>query len=158
MIPLSLESIKEHLFKQKFEPEVQKETNQLYLILKQQGREYPLFIRIYEGNDLLQLLVFIPCVFKKNVAGELARLLLYINKELDIPGFGMDESSSLVFFRVMVQIYENQLPAQTLDSLMNAIQVICQTFSPAIASVAAGASTFDDVLKKVKDAQTPTPQ
>lgn len=153
MIPLNLDSIREHLIKQKLEPQLQQETNQLYVILKPQGREFPLFIRIYEGNDLLQFLVFIPAVFKKSTAGELARLLLYINKELDIPGFGMDETSSLIFFRVMIHVYQNQVPAQTVDSLLNALQMISHTFAPAIASVASGSTTFEEVLKKVKDAQ-----
>lgn len=153
MIPLNLESLKDHLSKQNLQPELQPETNQLYVILKPHGREFPLFVRIYEGNDLLQLLAFVPAVFKQSSAGDLARLLVYINKELDIPGFGMDETSSLVFFRVMVHVHENKVPEAVLDSLLNALQMICHTFTPAIASVASGSTTFDEVLKKVKNAQ-----
>lgn len=157
MIPLNLESLHEHLTKQKFEPEHQKETNQIYVVFKHQGREFPLFLRIYEGGDLLQLLVFIPCMLKKSATTELARLLLYVNKELDIPGFGMDESSSLVFFRVMIPTSGNQLPAAILDSMMHSIQMICQTFSPAVATVAAGTTTFEEVLKKVQQNQPKPP-
>lgn len=157
MIPLNLDAIKQHFSSQKFEPELQKETNQLYIILKILARDYPLFIRIYEESHLLQLLVFIPAVIKKGVEGELARLLVYINKELDVPGFGMDETSSLVFFRVMIPTYEEQVHMQVLDSMLNSIQMICQTFSPAIATVSSGGATFADVLKKVKESQSPPP-
>lgn len=154
MIPLNLDSLKEFLSSKKFEPELQKETNQLFLIFKHQGKEFPLFLRVFEGENLLQILVFIPCTLKKEYLADTARLLHYLNKELDIPGFGVDEVSSLIFYRVMLPSTKQSIDEEVLETLLNSIQTICQTFSPVIATVSSGVTSFDDVLKKVSANQS----
>jgi hypothetical protein len=149
--------LQEYLTKQDHQPQLQKETNQVYIIFKQEGRDFPLFFRIFEGGELLQLLIFIPCSLRKTAANDLARLLVYLNKELDIPGFGMDESSSLVFFRVMIPAYDGGIPEKILDSMLSSIRTICQTFAPVVAAVATGTNTFEDVLKKIRESQPNPP-
>lgn len=151
MIPLDLNKIQQHLRSQNIEVELQQETNQLCILLKVADREYPLFIRAYEGGELLQLLAFLPCNTKDSTVGDTARLLHLLNKEIDLPGFGMDEEPHVVFYRVMIPVKDKQLDEKILDSYMNATQVVCQSFASVIAAVAYGAITFDDVLKKSKE-------
>src|SRR5947209_3111552 len=79
--------------------EIQAETNQLYFPIKVSNREFPVFIRIFEDSGLLQQLVFFPCKIDKKMTPDMARLLHMFNKELDLPGFGMDEVAGVVFFR-----------------------------------------------------------
>ena len=151
MIPLELDKIQNHLRSQKIEVELQKETNQLCILLKIAEREFPLFIRAYEGGELLQLLAFLPCNTKEATVADTARLLHLLNKEIDVPGFGMDEEPEVVFYRCMIPVRDKQIDEKILDSYMNATQVVCQSFAPVIAAVAYGAITFDDVIKKSKE-------
>lgn len=151
MIPLDLNKIKHYLSTKGIEGEIQQESNQLCVLFKFGEREYPLFIRIYEGDALLQLLTFLPCNTKENTLGDTARLLHLLNKEVDTPGFGMDESAMLVFYRSMVPVNERKIDEKLFDAYLSASQVLCQSFAPVIAAVAYGAVTFEDVLKKTKE-------
>ncbi|HEV8052489.1 MAG TPA: YbjN domain-containing protein [Parachlamydiaceae bacterium] len=151
MITLDLQKIRTYLKSQGIEAELQTETNQLCILLKSGEREYPLFIRIYEGGELLQLLAFLPCNTKTETLPETARMLHLLNKEIDTPGFGMDEDSEVVFYRCMIPVKDKQIDENILNSYMNATQVVCQSFAPVIAAVAYGAVTFDEVMKKSKE-------
>lgn len=151
MLFLDLNKIGTYVNSKGIKAELQKETNQLCILLKTGEREYPLFIRVYDGEELLQLLAFLPCNTKKTTVADTGRLLHLLNKEIDIPGFGMDEDSEVVFYRCMIPSREKQIDEKILDSYLNAIQVVCQSFAPVIAAVAYGAVTFDDVIKSSKE-------
>lgn len=156
MIPLDLNKIATHLRSQGIETELQKETNQLCILLKIAEREFPLFIRIYDGAELLQLLAFLPCNTKSATLADTARLLHLLNKEIDVPGFGMDEGPKVVFYRCMIPVKDKQIDEKILDSYMSATQVVCQSFAPVVAAVAYGAVTFDEVMKKSKEQNNQT--
>jgi hypothetical protein len=151
MIPLEFNKITEHLKSHNIEADYQKETDQLSVIFKIAEREYPLFIKIYPSGDLLQLLAFIPCNTKESTLNDTARLLHLLNKEIDIPGFGMDETSSVIFYRCMVPAQDKQIQNSIFDAYLNAIQIVCKTFASVIAAVAYGTATYADVLKKSKE-------
>src|ERR1700722_19094980 len=102
MLCLTMDHLREYLIAQKFPVHFQQETNQIYMLYTIGGKEFPLFMRIFGDADLLQLLTFIPCHLHSNATNSLARLLHLLNKELDIPGFGMDEAAKFVFYRVML--------------------------------------------------------
>lgn len=150
MIPLALEAIRESLIKGNFSVDVQKETHQLYLLYKINEREFPLFLRIFGEGELLQLIAFIPCEIKPHVQGDLARLLHRLNKELDIPGFGMDEQPGLIFYRIMIPSYEKKIIQLHLFRYITSIEEILRNFSPLIAYVSSGTSSYDEVQKKIQ--------
>lgn len=151
MIPLELHKIRTHLRSLGIESELQTETNQLCILFKIAERDFPLFIRVYEGGELLQLLGFIPCNTKKETVADTARLLHLLNKEIDLPGFGMDENSEVVFYRCMIPAKDKKIDGNILNSYINATQVVCQSFAAVIAGVAYGAATFDEVVAKSKE-------
>lgn len=151
MIALTLPALEKHLKGMELQPQLQKETNQLIVIFKVSETDFPLFLRIYEGGELLQLIAFIPCQLKTAAAPELARLLHLINKEVDLPGFGMDENAGIIYYRMMLPADHEQISSDILETVINSIKTICESFAPVIAAVAAGASTFDQVLRKLKE-------
>lgn len=151
MLALSLEKISDHLKKRKLQVELQKETNQLCVTLGLGNREYPLFIRIFDGGILLQLLAFLPCNTKATTRLETSRLLHILNKEMDLPGFGMDESNDVIFYRLMLPVKDKQLDESIFDAMLNAIETATATFTPVIAAVAFGSVACDDVLKFTKE-------
>jgi hypothetical protein len=161
MLDLTLDALLQHLQKNKFDAKLQKETNQIYVVFKVQNQDFPLFIRIYEGTNLLQLLVFMPSNVKPETRPDLARLLHLLNKEMDIPGFGMDETvvaegqGGVTFYRIIIPTTDSQIDEKLLDTFMGSIQSVSEAFFPVIATVANGMATFEEVLKKA--AETPQP-
>ncbi len=157
MLTLEIDAIRSHLQEKGVEVSLQKETNQLCILLKIEEVEFPLFIRIFDGGELLQLLAFIPCNISNATASDTARLLHLLNKEVDLPGFGMDEAASVVFYRSMLPTKDKQIDPSLMDAYINATELVCKTFAPVITAVAQGAITFAEVLKKAKENQS-TPQ
>lgn len=153
MIEMNLKSIQSFLESLKLAPQLQQETNQLYVVFKHENFEFPLFLRIFEESQLLQLILFIPFATQENTNSDVARLLHLLNKELDIPGFGMDEAAKLIFYRLMLPCNDKKISKEVLTAYIGTVQNVLQTFTPVIANVASGQSSFDEVLKKVKESQ-----
>lgn len=151
MIHLELDKLLEYFKKKELPAQLQNETNQIVIVFKIGEREFPLFIRIFEGGELLQLLAFLPCNIKNSAVADTGRLLHLLNKELDIPGFGMDEASAVVFYRTMIPVQNQKIDEALLDAYLNSIQLVCKSFAPVIAAVAYGSTTFEEVLKKTRE-------
>jgi hypothetical protein len=140
---------------------LQPETNQLYELVKVDGHEFPLFGRVMEEGSLVQLLLFFPLKIEKKALPDLSRLLHLLNRELDIPGFGLDEEAPVAFYRCMIPTFEGKLPGDILDGFLRSIQVVCKTFTPAIGAVASGQASYEDLLKKAREQlakSAPTPK
>lgn len=151
MIPLTLDKLQKYIKSKDIQVELQKETNQLCILLKISEREFPLFIRLFEGNELIQLIAFLPCNTKPATVSDTSRLLHLLNKEIDVPGFGLDENNAVVFYRCMIPVKDNQVDEVIFDAFLNAVQVACKAFAAVIAAVAYGAVTFEEVLKKSQE-------
>lgn len=151
MIPLTLDSLHDYLTKNKFEVKRQPETEQLFILFKVQDQEYPLFLRVMDEGELLQLLAFMPITLEPKTMGELARLLHLFNKEIDIPGFGMDENAKVSFFRIVLPAIEGKVSGEIIAGYINSIKVITETFFPVIVAVVTGNVTFADVVKKANE-------
>lgn len=148
MIELTLPKILDHLKKEKFDPKLQSETDQIYFIFKIEGHEFPLFVRIYDESDLLQLLVFFPAPIKEGTEADVARLLHLLNKEIDIPGLGMEEESRMAFYRVMLPALDKKINDRLLDAFLDSMRLICEHFAPVVFAVTQGKVTFQEVLEK----------
>lgn len=176
MINVSLETLLQFLKKNKYEADVQKETQQIYTILKFNQREYPLFLRIFDESQLLQILVFIPSHLEPNqgfelkksdgeaiktvestktkeqetLLSDLARLLHLLNKELDIPGFGMDEMAGAVFYRLMLPTPKKKVDSALLLAYLKSAEQVCQLFSPPIEALTSGHLTLKEMIQKAQ--------
>lgn len=151
MINLTPDAILSCMLKHKYTAEIQTETQQVYTILKISDKEYPLFLRVYEEGQLLQLLVFIPCPLEKAQLNDMGRLLHLLNKELDVPGFGMDEMSGAVFYRVMIPATKKKIDEDLLLMFLKTVEKACQMFAPPIEAVGFGQVTLDEILKKAEE-------
>lgn len=154
MIPMTLPTILAYLRQNHYSTEMQAETQQIYTILKLSNKEYPLFLRILDEGHLLQLLVFIPAPFKKEVLCDLARLLHLLNKELDLPGFGLDEMAGAIFYRLMLPAQRKEVDQELLLAFIKTIEHVCKTFANPIEAVAYGQMSLDEILKKVKEMES----
>jgi hypothetical protein len=151
MKKVTLKALQDYLRKKQYDASIQEETQQVFVLFKFDGREFPLFARILPEGSLLQLLVFMPTSFSKETVNDVARLLHLLNKELDLPGFGIDETAGVVFFRCMLPMHNGEIPDTVLDAFLNSMELVCKTFSPAIEAVASGAATYDEILKRAQE-------
>lgn len=156
MTPLNQEKII-HFIKDKQLPkaDVDSGSGQIGTHLRVDDVEFPLFFRIFEGSTMLQCIAFIPTKLEQRTLSGTARLLHMINKEIDLPGFGMDEDSQTVFFRHMLPCPSKTFDSELLTMVIDAIRLVCQSFGNPIAAVASGAVPFSEVLQKSKDARKP---
>ncbi len=147
-IKLELVNLLEHFEKKDYKPVLQQEENQLLITIKVEKIEFPLFVRIREGGDLLQLLVFFPCNTKLGCEADTARCLHLLNKELDIPGFGMDDANALIFYRCLIPCVDNTFNPLILDKFFDAIPNICSSFFPLIFSISQDKMKFEDIADR----------
>lgn len=146
------EALQKFLSEQGLTAQFQPETNQVYVLFKQLNQEFALFIRIYEGEEILQLLTFFPIQVPKVRFAPMARMLHLINKEIDLPGFGMDEVIGVVFHRIMIPMFEaGKVEESALMSYLEAIPTLCQKFLPIIAGTATSELSFEEILKKTEN-------
>jgi hypothetical protein len=161
MIQLTLDALVAFMRKHKFEADIQQDTKQVYSILKIENREYPLFLRIFESSHLLQVIIFIPSHLtpisptdgaeKQQILGDVARFLHLVNKELDVPGFGIDENAGVVFYRLMLPANNKKVDEDILIAYIKTAQHVCQMFSGAIEAISSGQMSLNEVLEKAKE-------
>lgn len=175
MINMTPDALLAFMRKNKFEADIQSDTQQVYTIFKINQKEYPLFIRVFDDGHLLQLLVFIPCHLEPNeqialgkkqqatethshktsspkgVVGDIARLLHLLNKELDVPGFGMDEMSGVVFYRLMLPTPKKKIEEDLLLAFLKTTEHVCKMFATPIEAVSSGQMTLDEILAKAQE-------
>lgn len=148
MIPLSLDSLYDFLSTKSFDIKRQPETNQLYTIFNTHEQDVPLFLRIMDEGEFLQLITFIPVTLDRKTVADLGRLLHLLNKEIDIPGFGMEEKAKLIFYRIVLPAIEGEVSGDIVAKYIKSAKVIIETFFPVIAAVVTGGATFADIMKK----------
>ncbi|EFB42351.1 hypothetical protein pah_c010o049 [Parachlamydia acanthamoebae str. Hall's coccus] len=151
MVKLKLDRIIEYLFSKNYALKLQPEMDQAYLLLKIEGKEHPLFIRILDGENFLQLLVFFPEAIKKGCFNDMARLLHLINKEIDVPGFCMDEENGFVFYRLLIPAINQEIDEGLLETYIKSCELLSKTFSPAIENVANGDLDFETVFQRTQE-------
>ncbi len=150
-IELNLENLLKHFKKTKENAVLQTETDQILITVKFDKVEFPLFVRITETQDLLQLLAFFPCNIKAGCESDMARTLHLLNKELDIPGFGMDDFNGLVFYRCMIPCPDLHYHEAVIDKYLDAVKMICQSFLPLIFAMSQGNMKFSEISNKLGD-------
>jgi hypothetical protein len=140
----------EALKKLNFDPKIQPETNQIFLTFEHEGHEFPIFIRPLHDGELIQLLTFVPCSIDADKLQDVARFLHMLNKELDVPGFCMDEQSQTIFYRVVLPSLKKEFHPESLEALLNTSQVICKSFGTVIEALAIGALTLQEIIDKAR--------
>lgn len=151
MIEMTPQALLKHMKKNQYEAEIQPDTQQVYTVLKISERDYPLFLRVYDNGQLLQILVFLPSKLEKEKVTEIARMLHLLNKELDIPGFGMDEMAGVIFYRVMLPTPHQKIEGDLLNAFLQSIDHVCQMFAIPIEAVAQGHANLDEILKQIQE-------
>lgn len=139
MISLTLNSILKALNAHKLDAKLQTATQQIYFIHKANNLDFPIFFKIDEKSCNLQILLFFPTSMRPKAPPEVARLLHLLNKEIDLPGFGMDEHSNVIFYRCVLLMPKNEIDENLLFNVLSSVCNVGPTFYPIVATVANGA-------------------
>ena len=131
--------------------DLQPGAGQVLVKFSEHGFEYPMFVRVLDGGNLIQMLTFVPCNFDETTYFPVSRLLHMINKELDMPGFGCDEDSRTVFYRVIIPMLDKRMNENLLQVYAGTSRQVCKMFGAVVHAVAINAMPLDEVLKKAKE-------
>lgn len=150
MLELTTDALVEFFREQGIEATVEPETGQVIFDVKYEETKCPVFVRIYPEGQLLQLMLFFPMMMQPKSQGDTARLLHFFNKELDIPGFGMDESTGACFFRCMIPSSDHKIVKEVLAGYVNTLRTVCQSFFPSIGIITSRAMTYETLMAKAQ--------
>lgn len=149
MIPLNIQELQNFLQQQGHHVQLQEPTQQLSIVFNLAGQSYPLFVKT--DGYILQLLIFLPSIMEKQTRGDMARLLHLLNKEIDFPGFGMDEGPSVVFYRAVIPTLDGEINTTLLNNVIKTMPQVAHMFLPIISAVANGTLNYDAATKKVRE-------
>lgn len=137
-IPLNTNELLQLLNKHRLHPTLEKESQQVFITMKIEKMEIPLFFVIYGEKTLLQLIAYFPFPLTESRMAPMARLLHKFNRDIDLPGFGLDEKEKLVFYRLVIPCLNNLLDEQLLANFLGAARLACESFLTPIGLVATG--------------------
>ncbi len=130
---------------------IEEKSGQVYYVFEHEKQQFPVFLRILHDGDLLQLLTFIPCTVNLDTVQDMARFLHMANKELDMPGFCLDENSLTVFYRLLLPSQQKKFDEDLLQAYLGTGQTICKNFATVIEALAIGAMNLEEILAKVNE-------
>lgn len=153
MISINQNQIFDYLEKKGLKPVLQKESGQVYITTEVNKAELHTFFVILAEGSILQLISYIPLNFLDSAKNDVARLLHILNKDVDMPGFGMDEKEKLIFYRAVIPCLNKEVSGEYLDLIISASKAACEAFMGIIGVVATGTSKLDQLLADFKKAQ-----
>ena len=146
MVKLTLQAVLAYL-KRQHKTELQEEKQQIVCMLKIDDNEIPLFVNVLH-ESILQMIVYLPYELKPDGLGEIARFLHLINKQLDVPGFGLDENVNMVFYRAVVPCLNPEIDEKLIEAYLSTVIVACRSFMGSIAALANGnVSSMEQALR-----------
>ena len=127
------------------------ENEQACYLLKHQETELPVFFRLKNHLNLIQITCFLPFKIKDSALNDTARLLHLLNAELDLPGFGFDEKTKMPFYRSSFFAFDEKIEKRRLISYISSSESIVKNFFNVIIAVSQEMQSFEDVLKNSKN-------
>jgi hypothetical protein len=147
ILEFSKEAIFRYLQSKDFAPEQQKETDLIFIKIKADVYDVPIFFDIHQERGLLNMMSYLPFQLQEKSIAQVARLLHMINRHFDMPGWGMDEEHKFIFFRLLLPTLDNKLDERLLAAYIQVSSIACITFIHAIARVTTGLAQADDIFK-----------
>ena len=103
----------------------------------------------------IQFDAFFPFEMNVHTSREVASVLLFINRLVDLPGFGMSETENQIYFRYVMLTRENCIDKPLLIGVTGTIMLMMDLFGDIIYEAAVGKMTFNQLLEKIIDSANP---
>ncbi len=134
--PLNTNDLLKFLHKMELTPELEPHSGQVFISKPFEGVDFALFFS--PRDNALHLITYFPYQFEKVIAGDLGRLLHILNKQIDMPGFCMDEKEGLVFYRTVLPCIDGNVDINLLGMHMGAHKRVLEMCHRVIFAVASG--------------------
>jgi len=104
-----------------------------------------------EGAPLLNVIfeAELPFEVKPAFAKELGSLLHFINRQLPLPGFELDEVENLIYYRYSLFAAESGIDARALMSILGLMLLFLDLYTHPVEQVASGAKSFNELMEEV---------
>jgi Family of unknown function (DUF1790). len=96
---------------------------------------------------MIQILLALPFLVKDECVGEVARLILLLNKSFSLPGFEFSEVDKLIYFRTAVMATD-QLDGVVLMAVIGNLMAYVDAFADSLEDVAEGRKIIADIAKE----------
>ncbi|WP_375793287.1 YbjN domain-containing protein [Chlamydia sp. 12-01] len=147
---LNQNNLSKYLTHAGLEPLLERESGLTYINIQAEDHELPLFFVIRSKGEILQLICYFPYQLYDNQKESTARLLHLLNRDVDIPGFGMDEEQGLIFYRLVIPCLNSEINETLLRVYIDTIRLVCDSFSHAIGLVSSGNMNLDELKKQAR--------
>lgn len=97
----------------------------------------------------IQFDIDFPFEMSVQTSREVACVLLFINRLIDLPGFGMSETDNQIYFRYVLLAQEKAVDKPLLLGIVGTIMLAMDLFGELIESAASGKMTFNQLLEKI---------
>lgn len=142
------------LQKENIETTIQQQPEQLHFLISIGVTEIPFFLRIFPDGKLLQVVGFYPMNFKEEHKESVARLLHMINKDIDLPGFSMEEQLKTIFYRLCIPCLDKTISELLFTSYIKTVVLAMKSFLNVIHAVGTGKMTLQQVQREIQKAQS----
>ncbi|QXE27202.1 YbjN domain-containing protein [Chlamydia buteonis] len=147
---LNQNNLSKYLTHAGLEPLLERESGLTYINIQAEDHELPLFFVIRNEGEILQMICYFPYQLYDNQREATARLLHLLNRDVDIPGFGMDEEQGLIFYRLVIPCLQGEINEILLRVYIDTIRLVCDSFSHSIGLISSGNMNLDELKKQAR--------
>lgn len=97
----------------------------------------------------IQFELKLPYMMKEHAGNEVASLLAFLNRMLELPGFELDEVNSRIYYRYVLLTAQGVEDKMMICGIIGAILMLLEIFSGTIEQVAEGSRSFNDLLEEM---------
>ncbi|WP_201456823.1 YbjN domain-containing protein [Chlamydia sp. 17-3921] len=133
------------------EPLFEKSSSLTYINILVNDHELPVFFVIRSEGEVLQLVCYFPYQLSETHKEATARLLHLLNRDIDIPGFGMDEEQGLIFYRLVIPCLNKEMSGPLLRIYIDTIKIVCDSFVHAIGLISTGNLNLDEMKRLARE-------
>ncbi|ANH79141.1 YbjN domain-containing protein [Candidatus Chlamydia sanziniae] len=150
---LNQNSLSKFLKNSGMEPFLERESGLIYINIQANDVDLPLFFVIRNEGEILQFICYFPYQLYETHKESTARLLHLLNRDIDIPGFGMDEEQGLIFYRLVLPCLQSKVHEMLLHIYIDTIKLVCDSFSHAIGLISSGNMNLDQLKQQAQQEQ-----
>lgn len=100
----------------------------------------------------VQFQVKLPFKVANKASKEVAGLLCYLNRQMELPGWELSEVDDRIFYRHVLLTTHEEINKPLLVAITGMIMFILRIYSELVEGVAIGNMTFNNVLEKIIEA------
>lgn len=122
----------------------------LHLRIEEEVFGFPLSNEKTSLESFIHISTLLEIPFNSNSLPDLARLMNFINKSLEAPGFVLDEINTRILYKTVFFKPNEKINENTFMCLLGLISLYIDTFTPLIERIATGESLEDLLESELK--------